>query len=89
MVSREILDSELGKIFEQITDIDFTKNEELKKEKLLGKKMGLTARELVHLYFLIEDQFKINIPNEIILEGKFDIYNNILEVISKCIINKY
>ncbi len=89
MVSNEILDSKLEKIFDEIIGIDFAKNKELKNEKLLGKKVGLTARELVHLYYLIEEEFKIEIPDEVILEGKFDIYNNILEIISKCIINKY
>lgn len=88
MVTKEKIDFKLSEIFRQITGIDFRENMDLKNQKLLGKSIGLTARELVHLYYMIEEQFGIEIGEEIILDGKFDIYNNILEATSKYVMNK-
>lgn len=83
MITKEYIDSELCAIFKNILGVDFIKNSNLKDQKLFGKQIKLSARELVHLYYAIETKFQIKIDKNIILEGRFDTYNNILDILSQ------
>jgi acyl carrier protein len=48
----------------------------------LGKEWGLAPRDLLYLFFDIENEFGISIPEEAIEKGKFDTINNIAGIIS-------
>ncbi|MCX7923053.1 MAG: peptide maturation system acyl carrier-related protein [Clostridia bacterium] len=52
-------------------------------EELLGRYMQLKARDLLYLYFEVEKEFNIKIPEEAIAEGKFNTLNNIAQIIHK------
>ena len=66
---------ELKSIFEKVgVDIEFL--EKNPKENLLGVKIGLTARDLLVVYFEITKK----IGCMIITEGKFNTYADILEI---------
>ncbi|MUG23707.1 peptide maturation system acyl carrier-related protein [Paenibacillus macerans] len=54
---------------------------EFKEKSLLGQEVGLTPRELVYLFFDIEKLFKITIPEEDIVTGKFYSYKDVSEII--------
>lgn len=50
-------------------------------KNLLGKEFGFAARDLIYLFFDVEKEFGITIPEEDIVAGKFNTFNNILEII--------
>lgn len=63
-------------------NLDFLESwETVQYEQLLGFKIGLRANDLLYLYFDIEEEFGIRIPEEYIIGGKFSTLNNILEMI--------
>lgn len=76
------LESMLNKIFEKRTGIDFTINPELKDAKLFGEVINLPVRELLLILYDIELQFDIRVPTQTILDGKFDSYFHIAELIA-------
>jgi peptide maturation system acyl carrier-related protein len=49
---------------------------------LLGRDIGMKARDLLYAYFDIKKEFGINIPEEEIAAGKFNTFNNMVEIIS-------
>ena len=70
---------ELKSIFEKVgVDIEFL--EKNPKENLLGVKIGLTAIDLLVVYFEITKKIGCMIPDDIITEGKFNTYADILEI---------
>lgn len=71
----------LIKIFKNRANIDFNLNNNLRYEKLLGDKICMPVREMVLALYDIEKELDINIPNDAILEGKFDTFNNICMII--------
>lgn len=74
----------LKKIFREYfkTDISICSNDDLDKE-LLGKGFMFTATDLLYLFFDIEKEFAITIPQEDIAVGRFNTFNNIVEIIAK------
>lgn len=79
----EILNSILNKRF----NINFEKNKELKGEKLLGLEINGQERELLLALIDIEESFKIKIDNGRILDGDFDTFNNIKNLIENSLIS--
>lgn len=75
------LDTVLNQIFKKRTGIDFSKNPERKDQKLLAEEINLPVRELVLLLYDIEQQLGIRISKEAVIEGKFDSYHHIAELI--------
>ena len=73
----------LTNIFKNL-GVDFNKNAHLKKENLLGKKIGLSARDLLIAFFWIESAFNIRIMEESVVNGEFNTYEHILRVIRIC-----
>lgn len=74
--------STLKNIFARRFDIDMEQKEGALLDKhLLGIDIGLEPRDLIYLYFDIEKEFDINIPDEDVAEGKFNTFNNIAEII--------
>ena len=81
-MKREI-NEKLTEILIRRSGIDFSEKTELKNEKLLGMKIGLPARELLHIYFDIERIFNIGIPEEEIVAGNFDTFEHISEIVER------
>lgn len=74
--------STLKNIFMQRFNINIDNKEGwLLNKHLLGIDIGLEARDLVYLYFDIEREFGIAIPEEDIAGGKFNTFNDIAEII--------
>lgn len=65
----------------ELWDIDVRTNVDLRKEKLLGNRIKMKARDLVVLLFFIEARLKIQIKKESIIDGKFDTFDHIIELI--------
>lgn len=57
------------------------KSNEVKDENLLGNKIGFSTSELLYLYFDIEREFNIEIPEGQIISGGFSTINNIARMI--------
>ncbi|MBK1810691.1 hypothetical protein JHL18_08580 [Clostridium sp. YIM B02505] len=51
------------------------------KELILGSKFGFTPRELIYLYFEVQREFGLKIPQENILDGSFKTLEGIAESI--------
>jgi acyl carrier protein len=72
----------LLRIFKDRFDLDLSGScEEIQNEHLLGSKIGLGAGDLLYLYFDIEKEFGIQIPQEHIVSGKFSSLSNISQMI--------
>ncbi len=63
-------------------DLNDEENEYLD-QNLFGNNFKLAPRDLVHLFFTIEKEFSITIPQEDIVEGKFNTFNNIVQIVEK------
>ena len=79
----------LSKIFKERFCLDILENwEEIQNEHLLGVKIGLEATELIYLYYDIEKEFGIIIPEEHIVNGKFITIDNIAHMIQAQLMEK-
>ncbi len=78
------IEEKLEQIFEYV-GVTFKQNDKLKKKHLLGKDVGMMARDLLIVFFLTEKIFQIQIPEETIVNGEFNTYEHILETVKKCI----
>ena len=77
------IDEKLENIFKKVLDIDFKcMKEEAKSFNLLGHELRLNPRDLLYLFFEIEKSFVIYIPQENILNDKFNNFKNISEIVS-------
>jgi peptide maturation system acyl carrier-related protein len=61
---------EMSEIKEQVGDMKF-----------LSQEFGMASRDLLYLYFDIEKEFLIKIPQEVIISGEFSTYNNVFQII--------
>lgn len=55
-------------------------------KELTGSNMQLKARDLLRLYFEVEKEFKINIPEHDIMDGHFNSINNIAGIVSRILV---
>ena len=69
-----------------LTGIDFENNSELKREKLLGEKINLKARDLLLLLDNVEKSFSVSIPEKSICDGLFETYDHILELLFQLLV---
>jgi acyl carrier protein len=77
------LEERLNKLFIKRFNLDMDKfNEEYKSKKLLSSEIGMSPRDLLYLFFDIENEFGIVIPQESVASGEFGTYNGILGIIS-------
>lgn len=81
MIYEEALER-LDQIMKQRFDIQQSINE-YGNENLLGREIGFTAYELMYLFFEIEKNFKINIPQKSIINGEFMTINDIANILVK------
>lgn len=61
-------------------DMENLNKDHLDKE-LLGFRFRFKARDLLCLHHFVEKEFDIVIPEEAIVEGRFNTYNNILAIV--------
>lgn len=78
---REDAERVLKNILFDMWHIDMQSNTELRTEKLFGSKINMEARDLVVLLFEIEKKLNIWIDKESIIEGKFDTFEHIVDLI--------
>ena len=71
----------INDIYRLRTGIDFEKNPDLQSEKLMGIKLNVPVRALVLLLLDIERETGIKIPEEEVLNNKFDSYIHILQIV--------
>ena len=84
---RMSIEEELARIFMQRFTLDLLNQPETKNFKLLGK-LGLPARELLHVYFDVKRVFGILIPEDDVADGRFDTFANIADIICEQILIK-
>ena len=81
--------NKLVNIFKDRFDLDFGSMEETATdEKLLGSKLKLKPRDLLYVFFDIEKEFGIVIPEKEIATGSFNTFNNIAGIISSQLMKK-
>jgi peptide maturation system acyl carrier-related protein len=72
----------LLKIFKERFNMDlYERWADLQDENLLGSKLGMRPGDLIYLFFDIEKEFGITIPQEHIISGKFTSLRNIVQMI--------
>ena len=69
-------EKKLKLIFETV-HVDYAWIKEHSDENLLGKNVKMQARDLLIVYFMLEEFFKIRIPEKTIVNGEFVTYRQI------------
>lgn len=78
------VESDLLRIIKSRFNIDFKDlGREYFCKDLLGREIGLAARDLLYIYFDIIKEFNITIPEEDILQGKFSTINGLIDIVVK------
>ena len=77
----ENIESRLNRILQKRAQIDFKTNPQLRDERLLGAEIGMPARELILVFFDVEKEFGIKIPEQAIIDCRFDTFNHIAKII--------
>ena len=84
MLNKKQIEEKLESIFESaLSPISIFNNSDKLDMNLLGEELGFRSRHLLFIYCAIEKDFQMKIPAQIILEGKFNTFNNILKCIYK------
>lgn len=74
--------SKLNGIMEKRFNINISEHDaDILDKHLLGEDMGFAARDLLYLFFDVENVFNVKIDKKYILNGKFTSFNNIVEII--------
>jgi acyl carrier protein len=68
-------------------DIDSFK-EDISDKEFLGKDIGMGPRDLVYLFSDIENEFEIKIPQEPIVEGRFNTFNHVVDLVMNVLAKK-
>ncbi len=78
----EHIEKRLDKILKNRFGLEMNSiKEALRDKKLLGQEFGMLPRDLLYLFFDIETEFLIRIPQEAVACGEFNTYNNICKII--------
>lgn len=88
MLSDKLAKEKLVEIIKRRTGKDFEKMNDLKEAKLLGSDIRLPARELVLILYDIEEVFGISVSKQAVLDGKFDSYSHIMELVIQQVIRE-
>lgn len=76
-------------IFKDRFDMDFGSMEaSALDEELLGGKLKLRPRDLLYIFFDIEKEFGIAIPETEIVQGRFNTFSNIAGIIGSQLLRK-
>lgn len=82
------IDNTVNKIFQNRLNIDFDKRKDLYNENFLGPILSIPVRELILIFFDIEETFNIFISESDIDSGMFFNYNNLINRIEKMYVPK-
>ncbi len=79
----KMVQEKIKNIFISRFEFDFGNfdEEQLFNKNLLGEEIGLLPRQLLYVFFDIEKEFNIQIPQECIVNGEFDTINNIVNIV--------
>lgn len=78
---RERAESVLGDILFDIWHIDMRNDTGLREEKLYGSQINMVARDLLALLYEIEARMNIQLDKKSIINGNFDTFDHIVELI--------
>ncbi|CBZ05051.1 peptide maturation system acyl carrier-related protein [Clostridium botulinum] len=82
MINNNSVQRKLNDIFNRIFNINLNSiNEELFERSLLGDFFCFEPIDLVCLYMEVEEIFNISIPQEYVVENRFNTINDIKEII--------
>lgn len=85
---KDIIDKKLKNIFLQRFNIDVdTILQDKLDDELLSQSIGMESCDLLYLYFDIENEFNISIPQTEVSKGKFNTYTNIHNIVYTELIN--
>ncbi len=70
-------------IYNKFEISNISTNIQLRNENLLGDILNFTPSYLLILFFEIEKEFNISIPEEEIVDGNFNSFINIVKIIQK------
>lgn len=73
-------DEKLRIIFETV-NFEYGWIKEHQKDNLLSANIGMTARDLLIVFFMVEELYGIKIPEKEIVEGRFVTYEQIANLI--------
>lgn len=82
-MDRKYVHDKLIQIFKEIFNLDFNQDSVLKTEKLLGKKIHLSARDMLWLFCVLESSFEVSFDEEDVESDKFDTFAHIEELLIK------
>ena len=77
------IESHLALILQKRAHIDFRVRINLRDEKLLGEKIGMSARDLLLVLYDIEREFDMKVSDQYIIDGYFDTYNHVAGIIKE------
>ncbi|WP_024834415.1 peptide maturation system acyl carrier-related protein [Ruminiclostridium josui] len=78
----EYIEKRLDDIFKRRFGIEMGPNKDkFRDKKLLGQEFGMPAKDLLYLFFDVEKEFSIKIPQEAVVSGEFSTYNGICQII--------
>jgi peptide maturation system acyl carrier-related protein len=82
MSEKSLIEDKLRSIFEKaLSPIDIFDNKAKLEMEILGDELGFKSRHLLIIYYAVEKEFEIKISEKVVLEGKFNTFNNILQCI--------
>lgn len=76
-------EKKINEIFMRYSGIDFIANQDDMDKKLMGIELGIAPRTLVYIYCKIEEELGVSIPVKEVVDGKFDTFSNICNVVVK------
>lgn len=76
-------EKKINEIFMRYSGIDFIANQDDMDKKLMGTELGIAPRTLVYIYCKIEEELGVSIPVKEVVDGKFDTFSNICNVVVK------
>ena len=78
----EYIEKRLDDIFKKRFGIEMSPiKDKFRDKKLLGQDFGMPPRDLLYLFFDVEEEFSIKIPQEAVVSGQFSTYNGICKII--------
>ncbi len=78
----EHIENRLDDIFKKRFGIEMSPiKEAVRDKKLLGQDFGMPPRDLLYLFFDVEEEFSIKIPQEAVTSGEFSTYDGICKII--------
>lgn len=83
--NKKIIKDKVKKIFNNRFGINMDVWKLVNDKHLLGKEIGLSSRDLIYILFDIENEFDIQIPQDVIVNNGLVSFNAIIETICDCI----